>query len=195
MQLDFRRATGEKPEPSQPKFTGFIYSATFGAATAFGAAGMHNTASQTGIPLRASRFILLLLGSALLSGLVGMLANYKPTPTSNSGRGIRWIWPLAYFLIGTAGTAFLFLQGRSTALSNRLLLFVFLLSFLSFGLAGSILGFCGLILQTLYWRWLHAVRWGLGFACALSIMIGISAGWAAYGWAIFSSQLLLSLGN
>jgi len=195
MQLQFRKATSGQPESSHGSMAGFLYGACFGAAATLGAAGMHKIAAEDGSPLRPAVFILLTIGSALLSGLIGLLTRHKPGQAADSEKGTWLIWPLSYFLIAGAGSAFMFLRGRGACFSNRLLINVFLLSFLSFGLAGCILGFCVLILQALYWRWLPVVHWGLGFACALGLLIGVSAGWAAYGWAIFSSQLLLSMGS
>jgi hypothetical protein len=68
-----------------------------------------------------------------------------------------------------------------------------LFSALSFGLGGVLIGLTAILLQILFWRLLAGLKWGIILTCAMGFLLGLSVGWGAYGWTVFSSQVLFSL--
>lgn len=68
-----------------------------------------------------------------------------------------------------------------------------LFSALSFGLGGVVIGLTAILLHILFWRMLVGLKWGIILTCAMGSLLGLSAGWGAYGWTVISSQALFSL--
>jgi hypothetical protein len=68
-----------------------------------------------------------------------------------------------------------------------------LFSTLSFGLGGVVIGLTAILLQILFWRLLVSLKWGVILTCAMGFLLGLSAGWGAYGWTVLSSQVLFGL--
>jgi hypothetical protein len=68
-----------------------------------------------------------------------------------------------------------------------------LFSALSFGFGGVILGLTSILLQIFFCRLLVGLKWGIILTCVIGFLLGLSAGWAAYGWTVLSSQALFSL--
>jgi hypothetical protein len=66
-------------------------------------------------------------------------------------------------------------------------------SALSFGLGGVVIGLTAILLHIFFWRLLVGVKWGIILTCVMGFLLGLSAGWGAYGWTVLSSQVLFSL--
>ena len=130
---------------------------------------------------------------AAFSGFsIGSSYSAKPKKFRNKA-GV--IWMAVSFLTSTVIPMlyYFFQNGRVLILPWINYPKLFILSSLSFGLGGSIIGISALVMHHFYWRFLKGLRWGISLASALSFLIGLSAGWAAYGWTVFSSEFLLGL--
>jgi hypothetical protein len=156
-----------------------------------GAIGLHVRAGGTAPAFLA----LVVLASGLWSALTGFAVNRRRAALESGARHAMLLWPFSMFMMGVALPLLWLAMGSGDAAGTgpALPVGLIVLSCLSFGLGGAIIGACGILLQLLYWRWLHQSRWGTYLGCGLGIMLGLSAGWAAYGWTVFSTQAYLSV--
>lgn len=138
----------------------------------------------------------LFIGIAIWGALAGISISTVTMKRSSPiiGRtALRWV--LISFLACTTIPIIYFLQQywKILFLKWTNLIQTSLFSALSFGLGGVIIGLTAILLQIFFWRLLRGLRWGITLTCALGVFLGLGAGWAAYGWTVFSSQVLFSL--
>jgi hypothetical protein len=170
--------------------------ASLGLSAALGAWFAH---TQSDLPslISPSLGILIAFLSGFIGASVGGLINARGYSLSNPNRrGLLWLWPIVFFVAGSIFPLLIILVDPrfSFAPPSPSFLSIFMRSITSFGLAGLSVGISGIVLQSFFWRWLIDFRWGKYLAFALSILLGLSAGWAAYGWVSFSSRLIQSIG-
>jgi hypothetical protein len=167
----------------------------FGLATILGIMGAQRSAAPD-FPIPENIVSALFIGIAIWSALAGISlssANQKSIVSGKMRIGLGWILisfatctilPIIYFLQNN--WAILFIKWEELIQTSYL-------SALSFGVSGALIGITSVMLQFFFWRFLSGLRWGILLTCAISFFLGGSAGWAAYGWTVFSTQALLSL--
>jgi hypothetical protein len=174
---------------------GFLIGTFYSLAAILGVVSAQRTAApHFSIPEKV--ILGLFIGIALWAGFSGFSigSTYSAKPKKFRGKA-GLIWMAVSFLTSTVIPLlyYFFQNGRVLILPWINYPKLFILSSLSFGLGGSIIGISALVMHHFYWRFLKGLRWGISLASALSFLIGLSAGWAAYGWTVFSSEFLLGL--
>ena len=167
----------------------------FGLATILGIMAAQRSAAPD-LPIPKDIVSALFIGVTIWSVLAGIslsAANMKINSLKKGRIGSGWV--LISFIICTMIPIIYFLQNNWDILfiKWRQLIQTSFLSAFSFGIGGALIGVTAIMLQFFFWRLLSGLKWGTLLTCAISILLGASAGWAAYGWTVFSAQAFFNL--
>ncbi len=172
-----------------------VLGACFGVAVLFGTfSAQRVVATESEIPIlyQAAFSLGVCLWTILMSFILGMVG-YKVEPSERNRQGMLWV--LSGIILGTFFPIAVMLSQRNlTVFPERIgLPSLIMIAALSFGLGGALVGFSGMLTEMLFWKLIQQHRWGLILTYCLSLLLGVSAGWAAYGWTVFSSQTIFNI--
>jgi hypothetical protein len=174
---------------------GLIIGMSYGLATIIGILGAQRSAAPD-FPIPNQIAIALLIGIAIWTALTSLSVGFT-SPRDMTPQKLRMglVWILISFITSTLIPLLVFYTSKDDpfALQWSDPVKLLMLSSLSFGLGGMIIGLIAVLVQAFFWRFLFRMRWGISLVTVLSFFMGMSAGWAAYGWTVFSSQALFSL--
>jgi hypothetical protein len=168
---------------------------TYALATILGVMGAQRTAAPD-LPVPKEIAGGLFIGTAIWATLTGFSSRSADRNRSISIKGqIPFGWLVICFITCTAIPVIYTLGQtgeRLTFLWGRFIQICFFSAF-SFGVSGVIIGLTAILLHLFFWHLLAGLKWGSLVTCAMGFFLGLSAGWAAYGWTVFSSQALFTL--
>jgi hypothetical protein len=167
----------------------------YALATILGVMGAQRYAAPD-IPIPDNIISGIFIGTAIWASLAGLsIRKTERIGYPSIKSRIPFAWILISFITCTAIPVLYVYQQIGELITIRWIQFIktCLFAALSFGLGGVIIGLTAILLYSFFWRFLASLKWGKILTCAIAFLLGLSVGWAAYGWMVFSSQALFSL--
>jgi hypothetical protein len=117
----------------------------------------------------------------------------------NGGSSLNFHLPLGWLIISFLACTIIPILSIYQQIGEAITIFwiqfvrICIFSAFSFGLSGVMISLTTIFLHFFYWRFLVSLKWGIALICAIGVLLGLTVGWAVYGWMVFSSQALFSL--